>query len=64
MFGFGVPYYPRPAYYYPPPVAYAPPVVARCLTVRVACPLRFARPVGAVCACPDNAGGYIGGRVG
>jgi len=65
VFGFGVPYYPRPAYYYPPPVAYAaPPLVARCLTVQVGCPLRFARPVGAACGCPDVYGRYIPGRVG
>lgn len=73
VFGFGVPYaYPPPAYYYPPPVVYAPPpfayapppVSARCLAVRFACPLRFARPVGAACGCPDAYGRYIRGRVG
>lgn len=65
VFGFGVPYYyPPPVVYAPPPVAYGAPVVARCLAVGVTCPLRFARPVGAACGCPDAYGRYVGGRVG
>ena len=74
--GLGVPFYapyypPPPPYYYPPPVVYAPPPVAygapaaaRCVTAGMVCPLRFARPVGASCGCPDVYGRYIGGRVG
>ena len=65
-FGFGYPYYypPPPVVYAPPPVPYGAPVVARCVTGGVICPLRFARPVGASCGCPDVYGRYIGGRVG
>lgn len=72
-------YYPPPAYYYPPPPVYVPPpvaygappvgdeapsAIARCITGTVICPLRYVKPVGAACACPDSAGGYITGRAG
>lgn len=73
-------YYPPPVYYYPPPppvyvpppVAYgapavgdgAPSAIARCVTGTVTCPLRYVKPVGASCACPDRAGGYISGLAG
>ncbi len=66
VFGFGVPYYypTPPVAYAPPPAYYGAPVVARCVTVGVVCPLRYARPVGAACGCPDVYGRYVGGRVG
>ena len=73
-------YYPPPVYYYPPPppvyipppAAYgAPPIgdgapsaIARCVTGTVTCPLPYVKPVGAACACPDNAGGTITGLAG
>lgn len=73
VFGFGAPYYypPPPVYYAPPPVVYAPPpvaygapAVARCIATNVVCPLRFPRPVGAPCGCPDAYGRGVSGRVG
>jgi len=75
--GFSFPYYapyyyPPPVYYRPPPVAYgAPPIgdeapsaIARCVTGAVICPLRYVKPVGTACACPDRAGGYVTGLAG
>ena len=72
-------YYPPPVAYPPPPVAYgAPPAsygttapvnngpsaMARCVTGSIICPLRYVKPVGESCSCPDNAGRHVAGRVG
>ena len=71
-------YYPPPIVYAPPPVYAAPPVnygvtspvdggpsaMARCVTGSVICPLRYVKPVGESCSCPDSVGRLVPGRVG
>jgi hypothetical protein len=73
--GFGfVPFapYPAPYYYPPPPVYYAPPPAyypppaggQACYARAYTCPLAQPTPVGALCSCPTNDSGRVGGRVG
>lgn len=64
------PYYPPPVYYAPPPVVYAPPPVyyeapaqsaaGSCYAGPYVCPLNFAVPAGAQCACPGHTGTVYG----
>ncbi len=72
--GFGAlasrPYYPPPVYYAPPPVVYAAPPVyyeapaqaasGSCYAGPYVCPLSFAVPAGAQCACPGHNGAVYG----
>ena len=65
---------PPPVVYAPPPASYGygttspadggPSAMARCVTGSIICPLRYVKPVGESCSCPDNAGRLVAGRVG